>query len=379
MHHHLLKWMTFLEERLGRTLEPEDYIFPYFGPNGVPHPRREMTHDMIQGILNEFVVGAGLHKFYTTHCFRRGGAQHRFMYAPLGRRWSLSIIRWWGGWAIGEHVSKPFKIQDRLTNWPTKNQVDTLIKYLVDSLQSYESGHGDALCPIAKEAEKSFMGDHLRVGPVSTEEYRRRQEIIDEKMAALLQAITLNATNSYQHVIRALQSTADTGLDGPQTRRQITPEGPPGQASGPHTSDHEVTPPALFPTQSQQLATTASPATPKPIPIPGVSISDLGHSPSAWRKAIQQWEECDPATGLVALKNWPKEWYTGVMRTHTGAKRTTRKTIADEYNRSVILYPSIQFCVQPLTSRMGHFADSSVTRRDFVMSIPRLTETSGVF
>lgn len=105
MHYHLLKWIAFLEERLGRALEPEDYIFPYFAPNGVPHPRREMTHDMIQGILNEFVAGAGLDKLYTTHCFRRGGAQYRFMYAPLGKRWSLSIIRWWGGWAIGEHVS----------------------------------------------------------------------------------------------------------------------------------------------------------------------------------------------------------------------------------------------------------------------------------
>lgn len=105
MNHHLLKWMSFLEERLGRALEPEDYLFPYIGPNGVPHPRREMTHDMIQGFLNEFVAGAKLSKFYTTHCFRRGGAQHRFMYAPLGKRWSLSIIRWWGGWAIGEHVS----------------------------------------------------------------------------------------------------------------------------------------------------------------------------------------------------------------------------------------------------------------------------------
>lgn len=46
------------------------------------------------------------------------------------------------------------------------------MRYLMDSLQSYETGHGDALCPIPKEAEKSFMGEHLLVKPVVTEEFR---------------------------------------------------------------------------------------------------------------------------------------------------------------------------------------------------------------
>jgi hypothetical protein len=27
------------------------------------------------------------------------------MFAQVGRRWSLSTVRWWGGWAEGEHVS----------------------------------------------------------------------------------------------------------------------------------------------------------------------------------------------------------------------------------------------------------------------------------
>jgi hypothetical protein len=67
-----------------------------------------MTHDMVQNVITRFASAAGLTKSYTTHCFRRGGAQYRFMYAPIGKRWSLSKIRWWGGWAIGEHVSFRF-------------------------------------------------------------------------------------------------------------------------------------------------------------------------------------------------------------------------------------------------------------------------------
>lgn len=105
MYTYLPQWISLLERCLGRELEPDDYIFPYCSSNGIIHPKREMTHDMIQNLLNEFGQGAGLKRAYTTHSLRRGGAQYRFMYAPIGRRWSLSVIRWWGGWAIGEHVS----------------------------------------------------------------------------------------------------------------------------------------------------------------------------------------------------------------------------------------------------------------------------------
>jgi hypothetical protein len=104
MYKHLLAWIPFYELCIGRKLEADDYIFPYLAPNGVIHPKREMTLQLCQDLITEFTQGAGLLKTYTTHCFRRGGAQYRFMFAPLGKRWSLSIVRWWGGWATGEHV-----------------------------------------------------------------------------------------------------------------------------------------------------------------------------------------------------------------------------------------------------------------------------------
>jgi hypothetical protein len=97
-------WVNFLERQLGRQMETDDYLFPYIGSNGVIYPKKLMTHDIIQKYLSEFTLGAGLTKHFTTHCLRRGGAQYRFMFAPIGERWSLSIIRWWGGWALGEHV-----------------------------------------------------------------------------------------------------------------------------------------------------------------------------------------------------------------------------------------------------------------------------------
>ncbi|KAJ7934707.1 hypothetical protein B0H13DRAFT_1591441 [Mycena leptocephala] len=54
--------------------------------------------------ITEFASGADLPRAngtFSTHCFRRGGAQYRFMFAPVGRRWTLRQVRWWDGWAEG--------------------------------------------------------------------------------------------------------------------------------------------------------------------------------------------------------------------------------------------------------------------------------------
>ncbi|KAG3121373.1 hypothetical protein PI124_g5842 [Phytophthora idaei] len=40
--------------------------------------------------------------WFTSHCFRRGGAQYRFMFAPEKSRWSLKLVKWCAGWAPSE-------------------------------------------------------------------------------------------------------------------------------------------------------------------------------------------------------------------------------------------------------------------------------------
>jgi hypothetical protein len=66
-------------------------------------------------------------------------------------------------------------------------QVDTLVNYLVDSLQSYETDYSDALCPMQTEADKSFMGDHLLVQPVTTNKFR----MFSTTILSMLQTATL--------------------------------------------------------------------------------------------------------------------------------------------------------------------------------------------
>jgi integrase len=109
MYTNVLNWLDFYETYLlRRPLQPDDYIFPAIGANGTSvHPNRPMTADVVQKMITEMATNAGIDgaEHFTTHCFRRGGAQYRFMFAPVGQRWTLARIRWWGGWAQGEHVS----------------------------------------------------------------------------------------------------------------------------------------------------------------------------------------------------------------------------------------------------------------------------------
>ena len=98
-------WMRWLEVyHYGRELDPGDCLFPSMGASGVVQPREPLSHDTVQKWINEATTGAGIRGSFSTHCFRRGGAQYRFMFAPVGERWTLAMVRWWGGWAENEHV-----------------------------------------------------------------------------------------------------------------------------------------------------------------------------------------------------------------------------------------------------------------------------------
>ncbi len=113
MYTHILRWTKILEAQIGCALEGDDYIFPFIGGNGIINPKQPMKHNYVQNLLNEFTQGAGVDKYYTTHSLRRGGAQYRFMFSVIEKRWELNRICWWTGWAEGEGVSMsndPFNI-----------------------------------------------------------------------------------------------------------------------------------------------------------------------------------------------------------------------------------------------------------------------------
>lgn len=51
-------------------------------------------------------------------------------------------------------------------------QRDTLIRYLLDELNTYEEDHSDALAPVDRRASESYAGEAAEMGPVSAAECR---------------------------------------------------------------------------------------------------------------------------------------------------------------------------------------------------------------
>lgn len=116
-HFHMGQWIHFLESQLQRNLQPDDYIFPAIASTGRLKFGEAISRSAFENLMEEVVQGSGVlknreHGRFTTHCFRRGGAQYRFMWAP--RKWSLKAVKWWGGWSSSEHVSASFQHENEV-------------------------------------------------------------------------------------------------------------------------------------------------------------------------------------------------------------------------------------------------------------------------
>ncbi|KAG6818685.1 hypothetical protein H0H93_002806 [Arthromyces matolae] len=329
MQSHMLRWISVLENLLGRPLESDDQIFPHISINGTVYPRQEMSYDSFSKLLSKFSLGAQLNGPYTTHSYRRGGAQYRFVFAPYGTRWSLNKVRWWGGWAEGENV-------------------DTLMKYLFDSLMSFETGHGDALHPIVNGYNDSFMGEAMETAPVTAAEVREFKRSVDEK----IMSIDLNLDTKLESLASRITTAVTSAHLVPTTlSNSRTPCA--SQIGCCHVAVGArvaAFPPSPRPLQSQEhvpsrttleisslKADTVTHAKSekgrRPVPIQGVCIPRLQTGAEAWKSAIRQWEEGEPENGLtIPLKDWPTSWYTGDMRTFMGSKRREREIIVIAYN-----------------------------------------------
>ena len=252
------------------------------------------------------------------------------------------------------------------------------MKYLVDSLQSYESGHSDALCPVQREADKSFMGDHKLFEPVTVNEFRTISSSITHTIketinAAIASIVTVPnhrdppagqppsrvpSTNWHQaapvtaigdpHQTQRLgtTSTSDSvmrptshhhahhpgGTPLPPLR-SIFPLGewdtPTGLLPGTHCFPASDSPPV------QLIKDKAKPST-SPCPHPLWIIPDLPRgTKDAWLQAINQWENGIPQVNLPPLCSWDEKYYKGAMRSYNAMKMSNRKTIAEEFARLV--------------------------------------------
>lgn len=106
-------WIEFLKKFIYRkeTLHPDDWLVPSVNwATGKLAGPGFLQNETVNKILRQVVVLAGLVEAgspalqsWTSHGIRRGCIQDAFSGA-IEKRWTLAQCRWWGGWAVGEHV-----------------------------------------------------------------------------------------------------------------------------------------------------------------------------------------------------------------------------------------------------------------------------------
>ncbi|KIJ48005.1 hypothetical protein M422DRAFT_248153 [Sphaerobolus stellatus SS14] len=346
MHTHMRNWIGFLEKYIfGRALQGDDFLFPPINSSGLIQLGTTASHDLFQIWLNEFVQGAGIDQGntkLTTHCFRRGGAQYRFQFAPVGKRWNLATVKWWGGWSEGE-------------------KQDTLIKYLLDDLHNYEEGHGDALRPYRREKEVSLLAEHQDVQSMPRGEFMQFMQY------------------SFQpSIIAAMEQTLDSKLSSwtsAPTAFSPVPVSLSTQRAGEHNPSASTShlPPSSQFTLPVQNAHTDEETLPYTLTIPTIK-----RSKDAWKRVIKDWENGDAARGLdKPLKDWSAAW---IKHSRKAQLYANRKMIAEEYiNRYhhddaafILAYPMASDGINPLVEaiRARHAKDGLLKTRNSKYGTP---------
>ncbi|KAI0057704.1 hypothetical protein BV25DRAFT_1919893 [Artomyces pyxidatus] len=149
---YMSKWIDHLTAILQCPLQDEDYIFPALASTDKLKLGEPMSCSGMENLLDQVHSGSGVMEGrngkFTTHCFRRGGAQWCFMFAE--HKWSMKAVKWWGGWSSSDDVG-------------------TVMRYLLDELIAYEEGFSDIMMKDRnRERHESFMGEGHRTPTPAT-------------------------------------------------------------------------------------------------------------------------------------------------------------------------------------------------------------------
>ncbi|KAF5320608.1 hypothetical protein D9611_013750 [Ephemerocybe angulata] len=306
LYHHMNQWKEFYETHvLRRPLQDEDYMFPTINFTTLnANADTPITRQAVQKMISEFATAAGLSKAdkYTTHCFRRGGAQYRFMFAPLGKRWTMARIRWWGGWAEGESG-------------------DTLIRYLLDELYTYEEDHRDALCPVDEFAGNSHMGEDRSLRPFTAEDGRKLYDHCDGVLRDAVSTLTDKAKYGHQYP-SATSHQPPTNLT--QAESLSASQGQTNQRPFDIRWQSAVV--------AEVRSGTSSPAPSRRLSSEKHTIPRMPRSkakiPQGWKVVVRDWEVAQPQRCPIPLRDWDPAW---LGETKQQQAYHVRKVIAVEF------------------------------------------------
>ncbi|KAI5984977.1 hypothetical protein EDC04DRAFT_2914018 [Pisolithus marmoratus] len=325
----------------------DNFLFPAIGANGVLQPGEPLSHDMVQKWIDKAVAGAGIPGTFSMHCYRHGGVQYQFMFVPVGQQWTLTHVRWWGGWADGEH-----------------------------------NDHSDTLAPVSCEADGSFAGETALVQPASAETLNMVHASLTVEVAALhmkveevsssqvtnMNEICQRLSNISNLVTSALTSTSACLASNPVDTATLacrhslawtTPLLPPTIQPSPATlfclppissqpmqftmlrlvqplgASASASPFVFLPSQvgPHRTVRTRPSNLPQGLLIPNVPVLHANGmqtlKSNSWRDIVRHWMEGEPRLSLsIPLKDWPHHYYN---RLH-GHKFNTKS-----YQQSIIV------------------------------------------
>ncbi|KAG8995254.1 hypothetical protein FRB90_000220 [Tulasnella sp. 427] len=312
-----LSWHLYSKER---PPHPHDFVFPSFHTSsGLIDPTSKLGTETIMTIFQEISYDSGAVPRsrlpdgsnapfpFTSHCFRRGGAQYRF----FEDGWSVEQAQVWGGW-VGDE--KP----------------DTMMKYLINVRHQNEKDYSDLLSPIRADCETKKRADnnHLGTHPVTRAEHqnsmKQMQAALDSvvnylgnRTASLIPSSSaafpnpINLTGPTGTPLSYILLPVHASIPGPSITQESTLPLPLDLVSG-HTA------PAHLPVNSDPIRPTA-PFPPPVLPShetlpesqpPVVPNLVKTRTSMLWQCAIRDWEFADPSRMLfIPLGQWePHMW-----------------------------------------------------------------------
>ncbi|KAE9187227.1 hypothetical protein PF004_g22862 [Phytophthora fragariae] len=205
---HLTAWLTYVQDKTDHRWSDSDYVFPALSKisktvlktdsalTGCENVRvewgKKMSEQAFISLLNWAVRDLNRNGqrirgyirqewrdiWFTSHTFRRAGAQYRFMFAAQERRWSLRMVKWWAGWTQNESA-------------------ETLVRYLLDQTASDEDNQlADCLapdrdthtgCPTTYSGKKR----NVAVAEAQSSALEKRMKKVEESLRAVEDKIDL--------------------------------------------------------------------------------------------------------------------------------------------------------------------------------------------
>jgi hypothetical protein len=210
-------------------------------------------------------------------------------------------------------------------------QRDTLIRYLLDELHTYEEDHSDALNP-------------TKLQPVEQATTHSTPDPLLVNLFTIVQSIQAGVSQlqAWQQQLSEPSSriSSDDCLP-PPNRISMLPvffphySQPPSQVHGTWSAGPLIThlgPLTSTHAQSASLTQGPPPSFLADAPcLPVIPEIDRRAGGDGWRQLVKDWETADPQRGLLTpLKDWPKHWYDseGVNRK---ALYGQREIIAKEF------------------------------------------------